>query len=180
MPDRDAQRAGRKTWRVLADHVAEWGELEVVHRRWECPPDVRDRLVENLEKVGVFGGAGVLVRRATRGGPDEYVTLLVRYGDGEGWSDAGANLHPGESFHDCAERAVEATTGLDVTVRSVLQAHVLYADDWTDRNPVPYPFLLFEALHGGGQPEARGEAVAVEWFGDPPEDVRYEELREAF
>ena len=176
---RDAARAARETHRALADLVADHGELEVIHRRWECPPDTRDRLVENLDSVGVLGGAGVLVRREARdaGGPE---TLLVDYGDGEGWSDAGASLEPGESFAACAERAVEAAAGLRVTVDTVLQAHVLYADDWTDRDPVPHPFVLFEALYGGGTAEAGADAQAVRWFDDPPERLRYEALRERF
>jgi ADP-ribose pyrophosphatase YjhB (NUDIX family) len=177
--ERDARRAGRETWRVLADLVSQEGELEVVHRRWECPPDVRDRLVENLDRVGILGGAGALVRRQCPDG-DRPETLLVRYDDGDGWSDPGANLEPGESFHECAERAVEATTGLRVTVSGVLQSHVLYADDWTDRDPIPHPFVLFEALYGEGTAEPQGSVGAVEWFLDPPAELRYGELRDAF
>lgn len=174
---RDTARAARETHRVLADLVADHGELEVIHRRWECPPDTCDRLVENLDTVGVLGGAGVLVRREARGvnGPE---TLLVDYGDGEGWSDAGASLEPGESFAACGERAVRAATSLRVTVDSVLQAHVLYADDWTDRDPVAHPFVLFEARWGEGRARAGADAEAVEWFDEAPERMRYEELRE--
>lgn len=179
MTDRDAARAARETHRVLADLVAEEGALEVVHRRWECPPDTRDRLVANLDSVGVLGGAGVLIRREARHG-DGPETLLVDYGDSEGWSDAGATLEPGESFADCAERAAAAAAGLRVSVDTVLGAHVLYADDWTDRDPVPHPFVLFEALHGGGTAEPGPDAEAVRWFEDPPERLRYEELAESF
>lgn len=177
MRDRDAARAARETHRVLADLVAEEGELEVVHRRWECPPDTRDRLVETLDTVGVLGGAGALVRREGAAGRE---TLLVRYGDGEGWSDAGATLQPGESFTDCAERAVASAAGLDCATDGVLQTHVLYADDWTDRDPVPHPFVLFDATLVGGVTAMLGDAEAVDWFLDPPETLRYEELREAF
>lgn len=177
MTDRDAARAARETHRVLADLVTDAGELEVIHRRWECQPDVRDRLVETLDAVGVLGGAGALVRREAVSGRE---TLLVRYGDGEGWSDAGATLEPGESFADCAARAVDSATGIRCATAEVLQAHVLYADDWTDRDPVPHPFVLFDATLVDGRAEARGDAEAVEWFLDPPERLRYEELREAF
>ena len=177
--EQDAARAARETHRVLAELVGDHGELEVVHRRWECQPDTRDRLVENLDAVGVLGGAGVLVRRQCPEGPSPE-TLLVRYGDGAGWSDAGATLEPGESFADCAERAVWAAAGLRVTVSDVLQAHVLYADDWTDRDPVAHPFVLFEALHGEGTAEPHGPADDVAWFLDPPADLRYDELAESF
>jgi len=175
--DRDAARAARETHRVLAELVGEEGELEVIHRRWECQPDTRDRLVETLDAVGVLGGAGALVRREATPGRQ---TLLVQYGDGEGWSDAGATLEPGESFARCAERAVDSATGVTCTTVEVLQAHVLYADDWTDRDPVPHPFVLFDATLVDGRAEARGDAEAVEWFLTPPKHLRYEELREAF
>lgn len=177
MTDRDAARAARETHRVLAELVGDHGELEVIHRRWECQPDVRDRLVETLDAVGVLGGAGALVRRE---GPPGRQTLLVQYGDGECWSDAGATLEPGESFADCAGRAVDSATGVRCATAEVLQAHVLYADDWTDRDPVPHPFVLFDATLVDGAPEVQGDAEAVEWFLDAPEHLRYEELREAF
>jgi ADP-ribose pyrophosphatase YjhB (NUDIX family) len=104
----------------------------------------------------------------------------VRYGDGQGWSDAGVTLQPGESFRDCAKRGVAATTGLNVTVGSMLQAHVLYADDWTDRDPIARPFVLFEAHQGSGQAEPHGEVVDLRWFDTPPTKLRYEELGESF
>jgi ADP-ribose pyrophosphatase YjhB (NUDIX family) len=170
----ESARAARETQRVLAELVAEHGRVEVIGRRWECRPEVRDRVAGNLERTGAFGGAGALVSRV------DGTKLLVRYGDGEGWSDPGLSRHPGEGFAECAARAVRETTGLRVRVGSVAQAHVLYADDWTDRDPVAHPFVLFEAERRDGDARPRGEVVETGWFSEPPGRLRYEELRELF
>jgi ADP-ribose pyrophosphatase YjhB (NUDIX family) len=169
----DPARAARETWRVLADLVAEHGRLEVVHRGWECPPEARDRLLKNLGN-GVVGGAGVLARRDDR-------RLLVRFDDDEGWSDPGVPRHPGEPFADCARRGARHHARVRVAVGDPVQAHVLYARDWTGRDPVPHPFVLFEGrVPDGARPEADGEATAVGWFTSPPDRLRYAELSELF
>ena len=159
--------------RVVSDLVAEYGRADCIRRRWPCDPDTYDRLRETHGAVGVSGGAGALVTDA------DGRALFVRYGDGTSWSDPATGRRPGESPAECAVRAVREDAGVECAVTDLAQIHLLYADDDTGRPLIPRPFALFAAGHESGDPRPAGDGVeAVRWWETPPENLRYEELRE--
>ena len=161
---------------LVADLAAEHGGVDLVGRRFDCEPAARDAIVESFEALGVVGGGGVRVRS------DEGV-LLARYEDAEGWVDPGSARRPGESYRECAVRGVREAAGVDAEIDGLAQVHLLYMDDWTDRAPVPNPYVSFE-----GRPEHRnadagtvrpGDGVAdLRWGETVPEDLLYDELAE--
>jgi len=161
---------------LVADLAAEHGGVDLVGRRFDCEPAARDAIVESFEALGVVGGGGVRVRS------DEGV-LLARYEDAEGWVDPGSARRPGESYRECAVRGVREAAGVDAEIDGLAQVHLLYMDDWTDRAPVPNPYVSFE-----GRPERRnadagtvrpGDGVAdLRWGETVPEDLLYDELAE--
>ncbi len=177
---------------LVADLAAEHGEVDLVGRRVGCAPDARDALVETFDAFGVVGGAGVRVRDR------EGRVLLVRYEGADGWIDPGGSRRPGESYRECARRAVRETTGVETTVGDLAQVHLLYMDDWTDREPVPNPYVSYEGQvndtgtgtgeegsEGGSGADGRdgvtgpaANVAEVRWTDIIPEDLLYEELAE--
>jgi ADP-ribose pyrophosphatase YjhB (NUDIX family) len=156
---------------LVADLAAEHGEVDLVGRRLDCEPTARDAIVEGFEAFGVVGAAGLRVRR------DDGV-LLVRYEGTEGWVDPGDARRPGESYRESARRAVREATGVEAAVEGLAQVHLLYMDDWTDRPPVPNPYLVFEGRPTGGRLEAGPGVAETRWAAAVPEAVVYEELAE--
>lgn len=156
--------ACRHVNRVLADLASEYGRVEVVHERVDATPDERDAVADR-EGMPV-GGAGAWTRD-----PDGRVLLVP--GE-DGWSEPGRTLRPGEEPVECAVRAVGEVTGLEPTVTGLARVHVRHLDDWTDRPPAPQPFVVFLARATG---DPAGEA---RWHGHPPDDLLYEDMREAF
>lgn len=165
---------------LVSDLAAEHGEVDLVGRRVDCDPDDRDALVETFEAYGVVGGAGVRVRD-----PAGQV-LLVQYEHLEGWIDPGDGRLPGESYRECARRAVLRTAAVETTVDGLAQVHLLFMDDWTDREPVPNPYVCFDGSLAGDDPvetanppELAAEGVVeVRWAAEVPDDLGYGELAE--
>ncbi|QLD87939.1 NUDIX hydrolase [Natronomonas salina] len=161
---------------LVSDFAAEYGAVDLVGRRVDCGPDDRDALLDAFETFGVVGGAGIRVRDGAGR------TLLVRYDGADGWVDPGDGRRPGESYRECAERGVRETTGIEATVDGLAQVHLLYMDDWTDRDPIPNPYVSFEGrLRNGCRPgEARpGDGVAdLRWAEEVPAELLYDELAE--
>lgn len=161
---------------LVSDLAADYGEVDLVGRRVDCEPDDYDALLEGFETFGVVGGAGIRVRDG------EGRALFVRYDGTDGWVDPGDGRRPGESYFECAERGVSETTGIEAVVDGLAQVHLLYMDDWTDRDPVPNPYVSFEG-HLGTEcrpDEARqGDAVAeLRWADEAPAVLLYDELAE--
>lgn len=156
--------ACRHTSRLLADLAAEYGEIEVIHDRIAATPDERDAIA-NRDGMPV-GGAGAWVRN-----PDGRVLLVP--GE-DGWLEPGRTLRPSEDPIECAIRAVAECAGLEPTVTGLARVHVRHLDDWTDRPPVPQPFVVFLARATG---DPVGEA---RWHGNVPDQLLYDSLREAF
>ncbi len=160
---------------LVSDFAAEHGEVDLVGRRVDCSPDDYDALVEAFDAFGVVGGAGVRLR------DDDGRVLLARYEGADGWVDPGDGRRPGESYRECAARGVREATGLEPAVDGLAQVHLLYMDDWTDRPPVPNPYVAFEGRPAGrdvGDVRA-GEGVAdLRWTTSPPENLLYDELAE--
>lgn len=158
--------------RLLSRFAAEYGEVDLVGRRVDCEPDDYDALKETFETFGVVGGASVRIR-------DDGRLLLVRYDGADGWVDPGDGRRPGESYRECARRGVRDTVGLDVRIDDLAQVHLLYMDDWTDRVPLPNPFVSFDGRPLAGDATPREGVVEARWFDAPPEELLYEELAEA-
>lgn len=156
---------------LVADLAAEHGEIDLVGRRVECSPDAYDALVETFDAFGVVGGAGVRVS-------DGSDVLLVRYEDAEGWIDPGVGRRPGESYRECAERALSETVGIEASVDGLAQVHLLYMDDRTDREPVPNPYVSFVGTRDSGTITPGSGVEAARWMSERPEELLYEELAE--
>ena len=151
--------------------TADYGRVDLVARRVDCEPDSYDALVENFERFDVVGGAGIRVRR-----DDEL--LIVRYDAADGWIDPGDGRRPGESYRECARRGVRETTGVEARIDGLAQIHLLYMDDWTDRTPLPNPFVSFDGSYVRGD-LTPGEGVdAITWTESLPENLLYDELAE--
>ncbi|WP_255149449.1 NUDIX domain-containing protein [Halorarius halobius] len=151
--------------RTLSELAAEYGRLEVVREPREVTPDEYDRLHERASVLDGCGGAGAWLYD-----PDGRVLLV----DGEeGWEEPGAPRRPGDDYRECAERAVRERTGIDPQLADVRHVHVRYCHDWTDRDPIPQPFVVFTGTATGDPgPEAT-------WHADPPGELLYELLRES-
>lgn len=171
---------------LVADLAAEYGEVDLVGRRVECTPDAHDALVEAFESFGVVGGAGARVRADGQ-------VLLVRYHGADGWLDPGDGRRPGETYRECATRAVREVAGGAPVLEDLAQVHLLYMDDWTGRRPVPNPHVVFDgcldddgvpsgtndaALSGEDAQRPRDGIAEIRWVDEPPEDLLYDELAE--
>ena len=161
---------------LVSDFASEYGAVDLVGRRVDCSPDDYDALLEAFETFGVVGGAGIRVRDA------DDRTLLVRYDGADGWVDPGDGRRTGESYRECARRGVRETAGVEAAVDGLEQVHLLYMDDWTDRDPIPNPYISFGGwLRGGSGPaDARpGDGVSkVQWTDEVPAELLYDELGE--
>jgi ADP-ribose pyrophosphatase YjhB (NUDIX family) len=157
---------------LVADLAAEYGEVDLIGRRVECDPDDRDAVVEAFDAFGVVGGAGIRVEN------ESDRVLLARYEGADGWVDPGDGRRPGESYRECARRAVRETAGIEAAIGGLAQVHVLYMDDWTARDPVPNPYVSFAGRRRAGE-SCPGDGVAgLRWAETVPDDLLYEELAE--
>jgi ADP-ribose pyrophosphatase YjhB (NUDIX family) len=162
---------------LVADFAADYGEVDLVGRRVDCGPDEYEAILENFERFDVVGGAGLRVR------DDRGRVLLVRYRGADGWVDPGDGRRPGESFRECARRGIDEAAGIDASVVGLAQIHLLYVDDWTDRDPIPNPYVAFEGRLQDGEATPDdvhpGDDVAdLRWADEPPGDLLYDELAE--
>ncbi|PSQ43281.1 hypothetical protein BRD07_02190 [Halobacteriales archaeon QS_9_68_42] len=162
---------------LVADFAAEHGGVDLVGLRVDCAPDEYDAVVETFESFGVVGGAGVRVR------DDDGRVLLVRYEGADGWVDPGDGRRPGESYRECAVRGVREATGVKPEPDGLAQVHLLYMDDWTDRDPMPNPYVSFEGHPANASADAGhaqpGEGVEdLRWSETVPESLLYDELAE--
>jgi 8-oxo-dGTP pyrophosphatase MutT (NUDIX family) len=156
--------ASRHLDRVLSELAAEYGRLAVVRERREVDPDEYDRLRDRASAFDGCGGAGAWLRDA-----DNRV-LLVESDDG--WREPGATRQPGDDYLDCARRAVREQTGLDPRLIDVRHVHVRYCHDWTGREAIPQPFVVFAG-------DASGAPVGdARWHDDLPDDLLYDLLGE--
>jgi 8-oxo-dGTP diphosphatase len=94
--------------------------------------------------------------------------LLIRRGDGGGWSLPGGVMEPGERLDQCLVREVQEETGLDVEPVRLIGA---YSDPAV--NHITYPngdqihivSATFECRVLGGQPRPDGdESLEVAYF----------------
>lgn len=157
---------------LVADFATEHGEVDLVGRRVDCEPDAYDALVKTFEAFGVVGGAGLRVHN------EDGEVLLVRYEGADGWVDPGDGRHPGESYRECAKRAVSETTGIDASIYDLAQVHLLYMDDWTDRKPLPNPYVSFDGTLRGGDLREGDGVSELQWVEDVPDQLLYGELAE--
>lgn len=157
--------ASRHLDRVISELAAEYGDLEVVREPREVDPDEYDRLRERASAFDGCGGAGAWLR-------DPSGQLLLVESD-EGWREPGATRQPGDDYLDCARRAVREQTGLDPRLTDVRHVHVRYCHDWTGRDPIPQPFVVFTG-DAAGDP-----ASGARWYDTPPENLLYDLLDEA-
>jgi ADP-ribose pyrophosphatase YjhB (NUDIX family) len=169
-----ADRLRRHVQALLSDLAAEHGEVDVVRRRWDADPASYDALAETVEAFDVVGGATARVR------DPEGRLLLVRSEDG--WTDPGDARRPGEDYRECARRAVEGATGVDVRLEDLQEVHVHVAHDPYERPPLPDPALVFEATprRGDSPDPTPGDGVTeAAWFapGELPDELLYEDLR---
>lgn len=155
--------------RLLSDLAAEHGEVEVVHERHDCPPEVRDAHRDRYGAFGRAGGVGAWIR------DDDGARLLVRREGG--WAEPGGVPRRDESRADCARRLVREQAGLDPAVTGLSHVHVRHLGDWTERDPVPAPLVVFEGV-AGGDPEPGDDVRDAAWHEDLPEDLLYEGLRD--
>jgi ADP-ribose pyrophosphatase YjhB (NUDIX family) len=159
---------------LVADLAAEHGEVDLVGRRVDCQPDDYDALLDTFESFGVVGGAGVRLR------DDDGRVLLVRFEGTDGWVDPGDGRLPGESYRECARRALGEIADIDAEIDGLAQVHLLYMDDWTDRQPVPNPYVCFDGQSVEAATETTpGDGVAaLTWAESVPDDLLYDELAE--
>ena len=94
--------------------------------------------------------------------------LLIRRGDGRGWSLPGGIFEPGERLDQCLIREVQEETGLDVEIVRLVG---VYSDP--EVNHITYPNgdqihivnATFECRVVGGQPRPDGdESLEVAYF----------------
>ncbi|MFC5973225.1 NUDIX hydrolase [Halomarina salina] len=156
--------ASRHLDRTLATLAAEYGSVEVVGEAHEVAPDEYDRLLERADAFDGCGGAGAWLR-------DEADRVLLVESDA-GWREPGTTRLPDDDPIDAARRAVREQTGLVADLTDVRHVHVRFHRDWTDRDPVPQPFVVFEGTASGTP------ADGARWHDSRPEELLYERLAE--
>lgn len=173
---RAAERLTRHVRAVAADLAADYGEVDLRSTRREVSPDEYDRVVRTYESFGQVGGACARVTD-----PDGRALLVRPDPDGK-WFDPGCGLDPGESYEDCACRAVREATGLEPTVTGLERLRVFGLDDGTGRPPVPDVAVVLRGRAEGEptpdpDPEP-GAAAQARWFDRLPDPDRlgYPEL----
>jgi len=159
-----AVNAHRNVNRTLSELAAEYGRVEVVRERQEVEPGVYDRLRKRTAAFDGCGGAGAWVRD-----PDERVLLVDTE---EGWAEPAAPRRPEQDYLSCAEEAIREATGIAPVMAGLSHVHVRYVTDWSDRDPLPQPFVVFDA-RATGEPD--GDAA---WHARLPEALLYDHLRE--
>lgn len=159
----------RHVSRLLSHLAAEHGAVEVVHERHDCEPDVRDAHRDRHDAFGRAGGVGAWVT-----GPDGARLLVRREG---GWAEPGGAAGSDESRAECARRLVREQTGLEAAIDGLSHVHVRHLTDWTDRDPVAVPLVVFEG-RARGEPRAGESVAAAAWHDDLPENLLYEGLRD--
>lgn len=159
----------RHVSRLCADLAAEYGEVEVVHERHDCEPAVRDAHRHRYDAFGRAGGVGAWVTNPAG------AHLLVRL-EGE-WAEPGGAPRDDEPFDECARRLVREQTGLEAAIHGLSHLHVRHLTDWTERDPVAVPLVVFEGL-ARGEPEPGDGVDAAAWHDALPDDLLYEGLRD--
>lgn len=150
----------------------DYGEFEVVGKTWGHELTAHRRVVERFES-GTIGGAGVWLTN------DAGEVLLVRNEGEAGWSDPGGKIEPGETVEETARRELREETGVVCRITGIRELHVIRNCDVGRTRPAVFePIAIFDGEYAGGVPRPReGEIADVGWFRNPPETVRYEEVR---
>jgi ADP-ribose pyrophosphatase YjhB (NUDIX family) len=156
---------------LLSDFAAEYGEIDLIGRRFDCSIETYDTLLETFDAFEVVGGAGVRVI-------DDDRVLLVRYEGADGWVDPGAGRRPGESYVACAKRGVREAAAVEAAIDDIAQIHLLYMDDPTGRDPIPNPYVSFLGTRESGTVRPGTGVASTRWADEPPEELLYEELAE--
>lgn len=157
---------------LVSDFTAEYGEVDLVSRRVECDPGEYDALVDSFESFGVVGGAGIRLLR-------DQAVLLARYENVDGWIEPGAGRLPGESYSACAKRGLRELTDAEASIDGLAQIQVVYLDDWTERQPIPNPYVAFRGSVADGAATSGGTTTAtLRWAAESPDELAYEELSE--
>lgn len=157
---------------LVGNFAAEHGELDLISRRVDCSADAYEGILETFERFGIIGGAGIRVRRDDR-------LLVVQYTGSDGWVDPGDHRHLGETYRECAKRSVTEATGIEATIDGLSQIHLIYMDDWTDREPIPNPYLSFHGRYRSGTTRSGRGVRSVQWMSDLSDEVLlYNELKE--
>jgi 8-oxo-dGTP diphosphatase len=123
-------------------------------------------IVQLREHVGhatlmVPAAAGIVFDRAGR-------VLLIRRGDGRGWSLPGGMMEPGETIVECLVREVWEETGLEVEPARLVgvysdpaYTHITYPNG----DQVHFVSATFQCRVTGGELRADGEeSLAVAYF----------------
>lgn len=156
--------ARRHVDRTLSALATEYGRVEVVRERREVDARTYERLCERAAAFDGCGGAGAWVRD-----PDGRVLLVETE---QGWAEPAADRLPDEEYVECAEAAVRRQTGLSPVLVGVDRVQIRHVTDWTDRDPLLQPLVVF-AARASGQPE--GDAV---WHDRLPTETVYDYLAE--
>ncbi len=156
---------------LVSDLAAEHGEIDLVGRQIGCSAETYDTLLERFDTFGVIGGSGVRVTDSER-------ILLVRYSGADGWVDPGDSRRPGESYTECAKRGLREETGIEATIDGIAQVHLLYFDDWTDRDPIPDPYISYHGIDKSGTVRAGLGVAEAQWRKEMPDELLYDELAE--
>lgn len=166
------RRSRRAVVELMGRLEDEYGGFEVVGKIWSHEPPRYRRVVERFES-GPLGGAGVWLAN------DTGEVLLVRNAGEDGWSDPGGKIEPGETVEEAARRELREETGVACRITGVRELHVIRNRDGERNRPaVLEPIVVFDGEHAGGESRPReGEIAEVGWFTDPPDTVRYEEVR---
>lgn len=166
-----SDRSRARVEETLAALREEYGEFETVEESTALPAETYSRAVNRFEADGVVGGAGAWVT------DDRDRVLLVRPQGANGWIDPGDGQRAGETLSETAVRAVDESTGVEMTVTGVLRAEVYEytAEDREGWAPLTTVNVTFRG-EGAGTPIA-GEGIgAADWWRDSPNRVGYEAM----
>lgn len=151
-----------------------YGPFDVQEDRYEVPTERYEAIRDRFE-AGSVGYAGVWVTN------ESGEVLLIDEAGREGWSEPTGKHRPEERLAETALREVREETGVECEITGVALAHVVEMADAgsPESPPIVQLVLAFAGTHLEGTPEPGEKNIReVRWWGDHPETLVFEGLRE--
>lgn len=167
-----ASRSEEKIDQLIEDLKERYNEFQVSEKTWEVSPEDYAKEAENFRNGG-YGGAGIWLTN------DKGKVLLVKNKGDDSWGDPGGHHENEEKFEETAKRETKEEANVEAEITGIKSVDKInFQDKQKDRHFYNL-LVIFEGKYISGTPEPQQEEIEeVKWWGQHPENLLYEDLKQ--